>query len=497
MAHPAVGAACVGSLPRLARPMVFSSIEFLWFFMPAVLGLYAIVPPRGRNALLVLVSLVFYAWGAHAVVFVLIASVAFNYGAGLLIGHFGEAGRDAAVRRTMIAAIVVDLLVLFGWKYTVFAANQLDSVVGLFGSGSIPIPSILLPIGISFFTFHGISYLVDCARGDARPMRNPVDYAQYMVFFPQLIAGPIIRYKQIADQIRTPPPRRQRLEDLTEGFPRFALGLCKKVLIADQVAPIADAAFGNAGGLNSTAAWVGALAYTLQIYFDFSGYSDMAIGLARMFGFRFPENFDRPYTSVSMTDFWRRWHITLSRWFRDYVYIPMGGSRGSQAQTSRNLMFVFLLVGFWHGAGWTFLLWGAYNGTLLVIERLTGVSRLADDFHPIPRRAGTFVLAVLGWVVFRAATLGDAGRIYGALFSFDFGPLPSAVADSFESLSLVAFCVGLACVLLPRGPALGPIVDRGWSGASLPARLAVMAARPLAAITVAAGSFSPFLYYQF
>ena len=242
----------------------------------------------------------------------------------------------------------------------------------MLGAGTIGVPDIALPIGISFFTFHAISYIVDIHRGEARPMRSIADYTQYMAFFPQLIAGPIVRYHEIDDQILAPPPRSSRIDDFAEGFPRFALGLSKKVVIADPAGRVADAAFAVSAAPDDGTAWLGALAYTVQIYFDFSGYSDMAIGMARMFGFRFPENFNRPYSSVSMSDFWRRWHMTLSRWFRDYVYIPMGGSRGTQAQTVRNLLFVFLLTGAWHGAAWTFVLWGVYNGLLLVGERLGG-----------------------------------------------------------------------------------------------------------------------------
>ena len=258
----------------------------------------------------------FYAWGAHAFVFVFLGSVAFNFAAGAVIQHYKDASRPELARGALWFAIVVDLAVLFGWKYTVFAARQLDS---LLGGGAIGVPAIALPIGISFFTFHAISYVVDVSRGEARPMRNVADFTQYMAFFPQLIAGPIVRYHQIDDQIRQPPPRSERMNDFAEGFPRFALGLCKKVIVADQAGAVADAAFGAQGAPNTTTAWVGALAYTVQIYFDFSGYSDMAIGMARMFGFRFPENFARPYSAVSMTDFWRRWQMTLSRWFRDYV----------------------------------------------------------------------------------------------------------------------------------------------------------------------------------
>ena len=477
--------------------MVFSSIEFLWFFMPGVLLAYAAVPPRWRNALLAAVSLVFYAWGAHAILFVFLASILGNYVAGRLIGRARDRGREDAARRLMWTAVVGNLLVLFAWKYTVFAVDQLNRAIGLVGDGSIPEPSIVLPIGISFFTFHGISYVVDVTRGEARPMRSIADYAQYMAFFPQLIAGPIIRYHQIEDQIRTPPPRSSRLEDVAEGFPRFALGLCKKVLIADQVAPVANAAFADPSGLTTAGAWIGALAFTVQIYFDFSGYSDMAIGLARMFGFRFPENFDRPYSAVSMTDFWRRWHITLSRWFRDYVYIPLGGSRVSQAVTVRNLLVIFLLVGAWHGAAWTFVLWGAYNGALLVGERLTGISRLPEERIAALRRVATFLLVVFGWVLFRAESVGDALNVYGAMLSPQFGELPSKVDEALVAPAVLALVIGVASALLPRRLVMGRLLQGGWDGWALRARLAVMVAVPFAAITVAAGSFSPFLYFQF
>jgi alginate O-acetyltransferase complex protein AlgI len=479
--------------------MVFSSIEFLWFFMPVVLALYMLVPPRHRNVLLATVSVIFYAWGAHAIVIVFLASIGFNYAAGLLIGRQRRIGRDTVARRAMWAAIVVDLAILFTWKYAVFATSQIDNALGWFGDhGAIPLPSIVLPIGISFFTFHAISYVVDTTRGEAPPMHRLRDFAQYMAFFPQLIAGPIIRYHQIDDQIRHPPPRSARVGDLADGFPRFALGLAKKVLIADQVGHIADAAFANTHSLTTPAAWLGALAYTVQIYFDFSGYSDMAIGMARMFGFRFPENFNRPYSSVSVTDFWRRWHMTLSRWFRDYVYIPLGGNRGTRLRTSANLMFVFLLTGIWHGAAWTFVLWGLYYGVLLVIERLSGVARWPDERHVVPRRALTLLLVVIGWVLFRAKSLAAAGRVYHAMLPTHLTGLTPAVHAALNRETITALTLGLLTVLLPRDFVLGRLVLEGrWGGAPLIARAAVMIVLPLAAITVAAGSFSPFLYYRF
>jgi alginate O-acetyltransferase complex protein AlgI len=479
--------------------LVFSSIEFLWFFMPVVLALYALVPPRWRNLTLAAVSLVFYAWGAHAIVLVFLASIGLNYLAGLLIGYLRGQDRMPAARRVMWVAIAIDLAILFTWKYTVFAVSQLDHVLGWFGDhGAIPLPSITLPIGISFFTFHAISYVIDTTRGEAPPMRRLQDFAQYMAFFPQLIAGPIIRYHQIDDQIRHPPPRSARAGDLADGFPRFALGLTKKVLIADQVGRIADAAFANTHALTTPAAWLGALAYTVQIYFDFSGYSDMAIGLGRMFGFRFPENFNRPYSSVSVTDFWRRWHMTLSRWFRDYVYIPLGGNRGTRARTSFNLLFVFLLTGIWHGAAWTFVLWGLAYGVLLVIERLTGVSRWPEERLAAVRRAATLLVVILLWVLFRAHTLGDAGRVYAAMVPTHFGALTPAVSAVLNRETVAALVIGLLTVLMPRDLVLGRIVlDGRWAGRALALRVATIVALPLAAIAVAAGSFSPFLYFRF
>ncbi len=474
--------------------MVFSSIEFLWLFMPVVLAGYFVVPPRWRNALLAAVSVVFYAWGARSFVFVFLASIVLNFVAGAVVQRHHDAGNAAAARRAMWAAVALNLGLLFAWKYTVFATRQIDA---LLGGGTIGVPDIVLPIGISFFTFHGISYVVDVYRGHARTMRNIADYTQYMAFFPQLIAGPIVRYHQIDDQIRTPPPRSERLGDVAEGFPRFALGLCKKVLIADQAGAVADAAFAAGGPPNATTAWVGALAYTVQIYFDFSGYSDMAIGLARMFGFRFPENFERPYSSVSLTDFWRRWHMTLSRWFRDYVYIPLGGSRGATEVTVRNLMVVFFLTGAWHGAAWTFVLWGLYNGVLLVAERLTGVPQWADERLVVARRAATFLLVVLGWVLFRSHGLGQARDFYAAMASFDFGSLAPGVESALGRQQAIALALGLASVALPRDFVTGKFVMGAWSGAPLAARFGVVGLAPYAAIVVAAGSFSPFLYFQF
>lgn len=477
--------------------MVFSSIEFLWVFLPVVLVAYLVLPPRARNLLLAAVSLAFYAWGARSFLLLFLASIAGNFAFGLWVGRVRE--DEAARRRVVLVAVAANLLVLFTWKYTAFAAAQLDRILGLAGGG-IGVPTIALPIGISFFTFHGISYVVDVARRRSRPLRSPVDFAQYMAFFPQLIAGPIVRFHQIDTQLAEPPLRAKRLDDLADGFPRFVLGLSKKVLVADPAGAVADACFASSGDLTTPAAWLGAVAYTVQLYFDFSGYSDMAIGLARMFGFRFPENFERPYSAVSITDFWRRWHMTLSRFFRDYLYVPLGGNRGTQRQTVRNLAIVFLLTGLWHGAAWTFVLWGAWHGGLVIVERLTGVARMDDDRLHVVRRTLTLVLVIVGWVLFRSGSVDQALEVLRAMFvSFDFGTLPAPVADAARGPAVTALVIGVASFLLPRTWLTGQRVqDLPWTpGRGLVLRVAVLATLPYAAITVAAGSFSPFLYFQF
>jgi alginate O-acetyltransferase complex protein AlgI len=469
--------------------VAFSSIEFLWLFMPAVLALYLALPPRTRNALLATVSLVFYMWGAHALLFMFLVSIGFNYAAGIAIDLEKQRGRSGRARWVLRAAVAANLACLLFWKYTDFAVEQ---IAGLH-------PDIVLPLGISFFTFHGISYVVDVWRGTARPMRRLADYAQYMAFFPQLISGPIVRYHEIDEQIRRPPPRSQRLADIADGFPRFALGLSKKVVIADPLGGVVAAVFDGGGTPGFGMTWVGALAFAMQIYFDFSGYSDMAIGLARMFGLQFPENFRRPYSSVSLTDFWRRWHMTLSRWFRDYLYIPLGGSRGTQAETVRNLFVVFFLTGIWHGAAWTFVLWGVYNGTLLVAERLTGIAALPDARAAALRRAGTFVLVVLGWVMFRANSVGDAIDFYKAMVPRPgvILDLPLEVSQAFTAQAKLALAIGLATLLLPRGFVLGRVLQDRWSGLPLAGRAFAIALLPYTTILIAAGSFSPFLYFRF
>lgn len=475
--------------------MVFSSAEFLFFFLPASLVLYFIVPRRLRNFVLLVASLVFYSWGGGKFLFILMVSILADYGFGFL-ADFGHREDIRKWRRVAVTgSVAVNLGLLAYFKYANFFVAEVGAMAERLGFGPLSFAEVALPIGISFFTFQSMSYTIDVARGSAKHLSNPIDFAMYVALFPQLIAGPIVRFHELSDQIRS---RRVTLDGFSDGVVRFAHGLVKKVVVADSVALLADAAFGaRPGHLSASAAWVGLAAYTIQIYFDFSGYSDMAIGLGKMFGFTFPENFNRPYSAVSITDFWRRWHMTLSNWFRDYLYLPLGGSRVSSSRTYFNLVFVFLVTGLWHGANWTFVAWGAFHGTLLIAERVTGQRPTGDGEHSFVwmRRTYTFFAAALGWVLFRAPNLADALAYLKALApSGGWGDIAILNASQRSLLVLVA---ALVVVLVPRSFS-GPKLLTGSSPQSALARLGTLGvALPLAAILILGGSFSPFLYFQF
>jgi alginate O-acetyltransferase complex protein AlgI len=474
--------------------MSFATPMFLWVFLPALLVLTWVLPARWRNGIIAGSSLLFYSWGGGPFVFLLLACIVANFLAGLRLDTEGKAG-PAARRATLVAVVGFDLSILAIWKYAGFASRQVDALAEAWG-GSSPVLTLALPIGISFFTFHHLSYVVDVYRGSKRPQRNFLHFVTYIAMFPQLIAGPIVRYHEIADQLYE--VRKDRFADFAAGFPRFGLGLAKKVVVADTVAPVADAAF-SGQPLTTVSAWVGVLAYTVQIYFDFSGYSDMAIGLARMLGFRFPENFARPYSATSVTDFWRRWHMSLSRWFRDYVYIPLGGNRAGRARTYVNLLSVFVLTGFWHGAAWTFLIWGLFHGALLVVERLTGIgTREVSGPRAAVQRAVTLLLVMVGWVLFRSGSMGQAGELLSAMFSWSGPGLSDVVAISLTNERTVVLALAALVVLLPRDLVLGKVLDTGKGAASAVLRQAASwVAAPVAGVLVAVGTLSPFLYFQF
>ena len=390
--------------------MVFSSITFLAYFLPALLVLYFLIRPEPlRNVVLLVFSLIFYGWSGERYLILLLISVLVNYVCGLGAGFLQ---RPAQRKLSVALACVVGLGLLGYFKYAGFAVRQLN----LLGLG-LTVPNIVLPIGISFYTFQGLSYVIDVYRDRTLVQKNPLNVALYVALFPQLVAGPIVRYTTVARDIRE---RKESVEKFASGVIRFCFGMGKKMLIANAMGEVADAAFNHTTGPGALQAWLGILAYTLQIYFDFSAYSDMAIGLGRIFGFSFLENFNYPYISKSITEFWRRWHISLSTWFRDYVYIPLGGSRCSRAKNLRNLAVVWFLTGLWHGADWSFIVWGLWFLVLLTGEKFLW-GRTLERLPSILQHLYTMLAVMASWVFFRADSISDALAYFGALFGANGG----------------------------------------------------------------------------
>ena len=395
--------------------MVFSSALFLLYFLPVFLLVYYLLPRNFKNPFILLASLVFYSWGAPRLVIIILFTLMIDF---FIVRTMKEKeGRQKMFLLVLSVVMNVGLLVYF--KYMNFFVGNINTLLAGLGMSSIHWTRIALPIGISFFTFQKITYTVDVYRGIQPPLKNPVDLAMYILMFPHLIAGPIVRYTDISDQIidrRT----NENINNRLTGFFRFIIGLSKKVLIANVLGKEADAVFAlSPHDLTTTTAWIGIFAYTFQIYFDFSGYSDMAIGMARMIGFDFPENFNSPYISQNITEFWRRWHITLGRFMREYLYIPLGGNKVSRPRLFFNLWFIFIISGFWHGAEWTFILWGAYHGIFLILDRLF----LLRFFKAIGKALSiiiTFFITMIGWVIFRSNNLEQINDFLKAMFSFRF-----------------------------------------------------------------------------
>ena len=413
----------------------------MFLFLPIVLAGYYLFPSRFglRNYWLLIASLFFYAWGEPAFVVVMATSVLFNYVFGLLANRLR--GRRGA-RLVLWTAVAGNLAVIGLWKYANFVTATIRNWIPL-AQGVVPQTSFVLPLGISFFTFQAMSYVIDVARGNVKVQKNPFLLALYIALFPQLIAGPIVRYSTVCEQIQS---RKTTLGDLAEGIMRFLYGFNKKVLFANSFAVVADRAF-TAAAPGCAMAWLGAVSYTLQIFFDFSGYSDMAIGLGRMFGFHFQENFDYPYVAKSVTEFWRRWHISLGSWFRDYVYFPLGGSRvDSKFRLVFNLFVVWLLTGIWHGANWTFILWGVLYGVFITVEKLLSIPKKIES-RPWLRgcwQPFTMFLVVLGWVLFRSENLSSARRFIAAMFSPSAGPVSDLAAWNFSGVA-VLLVLGALC----------------------------------------------------
>lgn len=475
--------------------MVFSSLEFLCVFLPVVFLLAAVIRKTSiQNVLLVLASLVFYAYGEPIYVLLMIGTSVFVY----LMGLFVDSAQGSAKKILCVVAVVVCLASLALFKYAGWFVDTLNSALSAlgFGDATIPSPNLSLPIGISFYTFQALSYIVDVYRGDVPAQKNIIRVLLYISFFPQLIAGPIIRYHDVDSQLSN---RSITISGVQTGLKRFIIGLAKKVLVADVMAKCADAAFGaNMADLNAPFAWVGAIAYLLQIYFDFSAYSDMAIGMARMFGFTYKENFNYPYISTSVKEFWRRWHISLSTWLREYLYIPLGGNRKGRPRTVVNKMLVFLCCGLWHGAAWTFVVWGAIHGLFLLLEEYLPI-------HKLPKPIGwlyTILVVALAFVVFRADTLTQAVQYIIQMFSA--WSFTSAGWVIFIEQMTPLFLFSLAIGIITAAPIL-PAVKNKVSELSLvnQKRADVLGSVVCAALLVicilslAGGAYSPFIYFRF
>ena len=466
--------------------MVFSSTIFLCVYLPLVLLGYYICPKKGRNLFLLIVSLIFYAWGEPKYVFLMIFSILVNYVFGLLMDKHRE--NKKRLKLLLVISVIIDLGLLSVFKYTDFIITNINSV---FGAG-FDLLNIALPIGISFYTFQAMSYTIDVYRDDVRVQRNLIDFGMYITMFPQLIAGPIVRYTDVQDQLAE---RNVTTADFSEGIMRFVVGLGKKVLLANQMGAVWTQIYALGGDISALMAWTGAAAYTFQIYFDFSGYSDMAIGLGRMFGFKFPENFRYPYESVSITDFWRRWHITLSTWFKEYLYIPLGGNRRGLARQALNLLIVWTLTGFWHGAGWNFVMWGLYYFAILFIEKLFLLKAL-DKLPRLFRHAYALLLIVIGWVIFASDDVSVMLPYLGSMFGAN-GALGGM--DVYTLLTRAALMV-ICCVAsteLPRRlfvTAAGKMNEKAAFTVKSVLTLTLLA---LSVVFLIGDSYNPFLYFRF
>jgi alginate O-acetyltransferase complex protein AlgI len=474
--------------------VVFSSIVFLVYFLPLLLLLYWLTPHRARNLLLLVASIVFYSWGAPRFIFVILGTTFLDF---FLVQTMDRSSDPRRRKLIMILSVCMNLGLLFYFKYCNFFIDNVNGLLEAAGLSELPLLNVVLPIGISFYTFESLTYVIDVYRKVHKPLDSFWNYQLYIILFPKLIAGPIIRYHEIADQI---PDRRahDNADNKLLGFSRFTLGLAKKVFIANTLAAYADRAFADPAALSGATAWLGLLSYTFQIYFDFSGYSDMAIGLGRFFGFRFPENFDNPYTSQSITEFWRRWHITLGRWMKNYLYIPLGGSRvKSRTRLYFNLWLVFLASGFWHGASWTFIAWGAYHGSFLVLERLF-LSKLYVRAGRLISTVVTFLLVSLGWVLFRADTIAAAGVFYEKLFTPEFSvPVLQYDLQFVFYFALAVLFSFFTCFRIGERVQLNVYHSYPGPAAVIPAAITSLALFSLAVAALASSEFNPFIYFRF
>jgi alginate O-acetyltransferase complex protein AlgI len=472
--------------------MVFSSTLFLFYFFPAFLLLYYLSPRRLKNAVALTASLLFYAWGGLNFLTLFLASVVLNF----FIIRLMDRAEGWQKRIYLIISIVLNVGMLFYFKYTNFFLENFGALQTALGGSALSWEKVVLPIGISFFTFEKLTYSIDVYRGVNKPLRSFWDFMLYIMLFPKMIAGPIVRFHEIAHQL-TDRAAFETIDHKLAGLFRFVLGLAKKVLIANVLGQEADRIFGLAPAeVSAPLAWLGALAYTFQIYFDFSGYSDMAIGIARMIGFQFPENFNNPYVSRSITEFWQRWHITLGRWMRDYLYIPLGGNRVSTGRLYANLWTVFILSGFWHGAAWNFIAWGAFHGLFLILDRLF-LLRVAKRLGPLSI-IPTFIVTVIGWVLFRAESLSGAGAYLQRMFGGSWDAVPYFNTEFWFTLALAVIFSFIAALPRVERWEVGTLAAEGWA---LPRTIAMGVATAVLLILstsyIIGNSFNPFIYFRF
>jgi alginate O-acetyltransferase complex protein AlgI len=472
--------------------MVFSSITFLLYFLPFFLWVYLMVPKSWKNGVALVFSVVFYAWGAPQFVFILLASTIIDF---YLVRHMHRQKSQKAKKTFLTLSILLNVGLLAYFKYANFFVDNLSSLFQELGMSSLAWVEIALPIGISFYTFQTLTYSIDIYRGQDKPLEKVTDYLLYIMLFPQMIAGPIVRFSSIASQLRS---RTQTNTQFVQGLYRFSLGLGKKVLIANPMGSLANGIIdGGISDLSSPHAWLGILAYTFQIYFDFSGYSDMAIGLGKIMGFSFPENFNNPYVSKSITEFWRRWHITLGAWMRDYLYIPLGGNKRGVFRNYANLWLVFLVSGLWHGAAWNFVAWGAFHGIFLVFDKLF----LLKFLNRIPKLIAisfTFIISMLGWVIFRIEDFNSALDYYSILFtgSWDF----SQIAISSQHATVLSFAILFSFITLFKFGSRFEFHSLSESSSIKQNTLKFVTTLCLLAVSLAwltTSSFNPFIYFRF
>jgi len=470
--------------------MTFSSITFLVYFLPVFILLYHLTPDKFKNAVILIASIYFYSWGGPKFIFVILGTTFLDF---FLVNAMHRQKTKSAKRKFLIISLLLNVGLLFYFKYCNFF---IDNINQLFGA-DIKWLKVVLPIGISFYTFESLTYVIDVYRGIHKPLKNFWHYQTYILLFPKLIAGPIVRYHDIADQI-TSREKNYTPDIKLSGFLIFCIGLGKKAIIANTLGMQADAVFKlSADQIDTATAWVGAIAYTFQIYFDFSGYSDMAIGLGKIMGFKFPENFNNPYISGSITEFWRRWHKTLGAWMKNYLYIPLGGNQVSSAKLYRNLIIVFLLSGFWHGASWNFVLWGAYHGLFLVMERLFlgNIFQKAGKFISVPI---TFIIVITGWVLFRNENLNYALAVIKKMYSFDFFNSKFAVNNDFIFMAIVALLFSFFAITNKTKEFQQKVYGETFTNSGK--WLAVLGGIILFYVSlsyISALDFNPFIYFRF